>query len=122
MRRLVHLRELSDDALDELNRLVRRQAIFPPHLRDIPPPRGTLGRLKDELLAIPNSSDGAFLLCVGLANGEVEFLACIVQDMVDGDEDGCAQLNRLGRFIEGIDGESAATDMIRLFKDGDVDR
>lgn len=41
--------------------------------------------------------------------------------MVDGDEDGRAELNGLRRVAVRVDGQGAAADAVRLFKDCDVD-
>lgn len=41
--------------------------------------------------------------------------------MVDGDEDACAELNGLRRVVVRVDGQGAAADAVRLFKDCDVD-
>ena len=41
--------------------------------------------------------------------------------MVDLDKDAGAELDGLGGVVQGIDGQGAAADAVRLFKDGDVD-
>lgn len=123
IRLLIQLQELAHNLLDEINRPIGAHAVPPPELARVPPPGGAIGGLVDEALAVPDGRD--VILAVGDAvigaDGQVEVLGAVVEDVVDGDEDGCAELNGMRRVVVRVDGQRAAANAVRLFKDCDVD-
>lgn len=118
MRRVVHLQEPPNDLLDQVLRLVRRQAVLPEQLRIAPPfPRPALLAVPDRL-AIPDG-DGAVDVA-RVREAEAELAGRGVEDRVSLDEDGGAQLDRLQGVVEGVDGQGATADAGALFEDGDI--
>lgn len=123
IRRLVQLQKLAHNLLDQVDRVVGAHAVPPPQLARVPPPGGAVRRLVDEALAVPDGRDvvpalGDAVVC---ARGQVEVSGAVGEDVVDGDEDGRAELNGLRRVAVRVDGQGAAADAVRLFKDCDVD-
>jgi hypothetical protein len=110
-----------DGALDQLDGLVRRPPVAPPHARGVPPPGAPALGLEDDGLAVPDGRQVARLGVAQLAQRQVEGEGRVVQDVVDVDEDGRAQLNGLLGGAVDVDRQRAPANVPRLLKQGDVD-
>ena len=117
---IVEAQEGADSLVGELLGVVRRGAILPEQLSQLPPAEGASALAVAEVLAVPDSQV-ALLIGAGVGGGEVEGTGSVVEDMVRFYEDRGAQLHRTQRVIIDIHREGTAADVARLLKDGNVE-
>lgn len=128
-RRLVHSKEFPNRTLHQPLRADRRQrSILPQQLCKTPPITNFALRAwlaEDELGAVVDAERVDVVVArtrVGSARDfEAELLGGIDEVVVDGDEDGGAELDGLGGVVEGVHGGGAATNVGFSVEDGDVD-
>jgi hypothetical protein len=119
--RLVEAKELGDGGIRQLlSPLRRRQAVLQDDLDLVPPAWRAPIEREDEAVTVPDAHN-RIQTRASSTRGETELVHGAIENVVCGDENAGALLDRLGRVIERVDGDRAAANAVRLLEERDID-